>query len=88
MKIQGPNLAKLTAYHTQLQQQTDPKKKVSREDQLDISSTAKQLQETKKINTQRTEYVQEIKNAVESGQYKVDHEKVAQKMIDFWSKRL
>lgn len=85
MKIQGPNLAKLTAYHTQLQQQTGLKKTVKREDQLDISSEAKHLQETKLKNKQRAEYVQEIKNAVKSGAYKVDNEKVAQKMIDFWS---
>lgn len=85
MKIHGPNLAKLAPYQTQLKQ-TDPKKKVNREDQLDISSAAKQLQETKKVNTQRAEYVQNIKNKINTGQYEVDHEKVAQKMIDFWSK--
>lgn len=86
MKIQGPNLSKLTAYQTQLQRQTEAKKTVNKEDQLDISKAAKQLQESKVANTQRTEYVQEIKDAVKSGQYKVDHEQVAQKMIDFWSK--
>ncbi len=85
MKIQGPNLTKLAAYRAQLQQ-TDPKKKVNREDQLDISNAAKQLQESNKSNTQRAEYVQNIKKAIKSGQYEMDHEKVAQKMIDFWSK--
>lgn len=85
MKIQGPNLTKLTAYRAQLQQ-TDPKKKMNREDQLDISSAAKQLQKSDKANTERAEYVQNIKKAIKSGQYEVDHEKVAQKMIDFWSK--
>lgn len=85
MKIQGPNLTKLAAYRAQLQQ-ADPKKKVSQEDQLNISNAAKQLQESNKTNTQRAEYVQNIKNAVKSGQYEIDHEKVAQKMIDFWSK--
>lgn len=85
MKIQGPNLSKLVAYRSQLQQ-TDQKKKVNREDQLDISHAAKKLQESTKMNTQRAEYVQNIKKAVNSGQYEIDHEKVAQKMIDFWSK--
>lgn len=86
MKIQGPNLAKLAAYQTKSQQQSDPKKKVNREDQLDISSAAKKLQETKKASTERAEYVQNIKNKINTGQYEIDHEKVAQKMIDFWSK--
>jgi len=85
MKIQGPNLSKLTAYRAQLQQ-TDQKKKVNREDQLNISNAAKKLQESNKANSQRAEYVQNIKKAVKSGQYEIDHEKVAQKMIDFWSK--
>lgn len=86
MKIQGPNLTKLAAYRAQLQQQAEPTKKVNREDQLDISSAAKQLQESKKVNTQRAEYVQNIKSEIKSGEYEIDHEKVAQKMIDFWSK--
>ncbi len=85
MKIQGPNLTKLAAYRAQLQQ-TDQKKKVNREDRLNISNAAKKLQESNKANSQRAEYVQNIKKAVKSGQYEIDHEKVAQKMIDFWSK--
>ena len=86
MKIDGPNAARLTAYKNQLQQQTEPKKATNRKDQLNISSEAKQLQETKKTATKRAAYVENIKNAVESGQYKVNYEKTAQKMIDFWSK--
>lgn len=87
MKIQGPNVAKLNAYRTQLQQQTEQTKKVNREDQLNISSTAKQLQESKQAsNLEREEYVQNIKKKVTSGQYEINDEQVAQKMIDFWSK--
>ena len=85
MKIQGPNLTKLAAYRAQLQQ-ADPKKKVGREDQLDISKAAKQLQESNKVNTERAERVQNIKSEIKSGQYEINHEKIAQKMIDFWSK--
>lgn len=88
MKIQGPNLMKLAAYRTQLQQKADVKKDINREDQLNISKEAKQLQESKKKSHQeRAEYVQDIKNKVKSGQYEINYEKASQKMIDFWSER-
>lgn len=62
------------------------KKETSQKDQLEISSQAKQLQESGKAQASRQEFVQDIKNAVESGDYKINYEKTAQKMIDFWSK--
>lgn len=85
MKIQGSNLAKLAAYHTQLQQQTRQEKTENRKDQLNISNEAMRLQKNKQPDTERAEHVQSIKKAVQSGTYQVEAEKVAQKMIDFWS---
>ncbi|SET09429.1 anti-sigma-28 factor, FlgM family [Oceanobacillus limi] len=86
MKIYGPNSTNFNPYKNQLQKQSAYEKNVNQKDQLEISSAAKQLQESEKVHPKREAYVQEIKNAVESGEYKIDHEKTAQKMIDFWSK--
>lgn len=86
MKIQGPNLTNLNAYKNLIQKSTDHKQNVERKDQLNISSEAKQLQESKSMSKERATYVQEIKLAVESGEYQINHDKAAQKMIDFWSK--
>lgn len=61
-------------------------KETTKKDQVEISSQAKQLQEAKKPNEQRAKYVQEIKNAVQSGEYKIDVEATARKMIDFFTK--
>lgn len=86
MKIQGPNATNLNAYKNQLQKQADIKKSVDRKDQLDISNEAKKLQKTDKMSAKRSAYVQEIKHAVESGQYEVNSERTSEKMINFWSK--
>lgn len=87
MKIEGPNLTNLHAYQNKVNKQTDYKQGTAPKDQLNISSEAKHLQESKQINKERTAYVQEIKNAVQSGEYEVDFKKTAEKMIDFWSKQ-
>lgn len=86
MKIQGPNRANINAYQNQLHKPTEHKVDKNRKDNLEISKEAKQLLEKQKPNEARKAYVQEIKQAISSGAYKVDHEKTAQKMIDFWSK--
>lgn len=87
MKIYGSNQANFNPYQKQLQKQAEYKKEINQKDQLEISSQAKQLQEHTKPHTEREKYVQKIKNAVESGEYQVNHGKTAQKMIDFWSKQ-
>jgi len=84
MKIQGSN-PYVNAYK---KIHTPPAKKQesNQKDQLNISNQAKQMQETKHQEMKRSEYVKNIQHSVQSGEYKVDHEKLAQKMIEFWSK--
>ena len=86
MKINGPNQTNFNPYKQQLQKQTEVKKDIPTKDQIEISNQAKELQEKDKTSEKRASYVQEIKQAVDSGSYKVNPEKVAQKMLDFWSK--
>ncbi|UJL45346.1 flagellar biosynthesis anti-sigma factor FlgM [Virgibacillus sp. NKC19-16] len=87
MKINGSNHTNFNPYkNNQIQKQAEIKNDSNKKDQVEISSQAKQLLESEKTNAQRDSYVQEIKNQVESGEYKVNHEKTAQKMIDFWSR--
>lgn len=86
MKIQGPHFRSIHAYKKQLHQNKESHQKDLKTDDLEISSKAKQLQETNKASMKRSEYIQQIKNEIESGKYKIDYEKTAQKLIDFWSK--
>jgi len=85
MKIQGSN-PYVNAYKSQ-QQKHVPKKAVQPKDQIKISTEAKKLQQTD-IQLERSQYIAEIKQRVQSGQYEIDYEKTAQKMIDFWSKQI
>ncbi|GGB55301.1 flagellar biosynthesis anti-sigma factor FlgM [Virgibacillus dakarensis] len=86
MKIHGPNQTNFNPYKNHIQKQAEYKKDRNQSDQLEISKQAKQLQENSQPNAERAKYVQDIKQAVESGEYQVNPEKTAQKMIAFWSK--
>jgi len=67
------------------QQQKSMNKDVSEQkDKIDISQTAKSLQKHHKNEVDRTKDVEEIKQLVQSGEYKVNHEQLAEKMIQFW----
>ncbi|WP_188454140.1 flagellar biosynthesis anti-sigma factor FlgM [Virgibacillus oceani] len=88
MKINGPNQTNFNPYKNNIQKQTDLKKDIAQQDQLQISKQAKKLQENVKPNAERAAYVQDIKKSVESGEYQVDPEKTAKKMIAFWTKQL
>lgn len=84
MKIQGPNHTNFNPYKNQLHKQTEVNKEVNQQDKLQISSQAKELRDSAKPSAERTAYVEKIKNAVESGEYQVNYDKTAQKMIAFW----
>lgn len=84
VKIQGPN-PMLHAYKQQQHKQMD-KQTREQKDKIDISQAAKSLQESHQYEVERERYVQEIKEQVQDGEYKVNHEKLASKMIDFWKR--
>lgn len=86
MKIQGPNPF-INAYRNQQQKHVTKKDNNQKDDQLNISKEAKKLQKNDTHATERRERVAEIKKLVQSGEYKIDYNKTAQKMIDFWTKQ-
>lgn len=86
MKINGPNQTNFNPYKNQMQKQMDLKKDI-KQDQIEISSEAKKLLENEKTDPKREAYVQNIKDKVAAGEYKINYEKTAKKMIEFWSRR-
>ncbi|MCG5104028.1 flagellar biosynthesis anti-sigma factor FlgM [Oceanobacillus alkalisoli] len=86
MKINRSNQLNFNPYKQQLQKQTEMKKAAKRSDELQISKEALKLQEKDQPNNKRAEKVQEIKKQIENGEYKMNHEVTAQKMLDFWTK--
>lgn len=61
----------------------DVKKKA---DKVEISSTAKEMQSGTQLQLERQAKVDQLKIDVETGNYKVDPQKVAKSIIDFYSK--
>lgn len=85
MKIQGPN-PYVSLYRNQQQtQKIKPEKR--QKDELNISNEAFKLQQNDKM-IERKQYVEEIKARVQSGNYNMEYDKTAEKMIDFWTKRV
>ncbi len=84
MKIQGSNPI-LNAYQKQQQKVYDTKR-TEQKDKIDISQTAKSLQKNQQHEVNRQNQVQQLKEQVQQGEYKVNYEQLADKMIDFWSR--
>lgn len=57
------------------------------EDKVEISSVAKEMQQGSQFQIDRQAKVEQLKLDVETGNYKVDPQKVAKSIIDFYSKK-
>ncbi|SFQ24671.1 negative regulator of flagellin synthesis FlgM [Salibacterium halotolerans] len=85
------NINPLGSVNNPYQKNTDAKPQVRPEtqqqekDKLEISSQAKQMQQSGDIETARSDRIEELKNEVRSGNYKFDAQESAQKFLDFWS---
>jgi negative regulator of flagellin synthesis FlgM len=55
-------------------------------DKVEISSTAKEMQQVSQLEKQRQAKVEELKLQVENGTYKMDPRKSAKGIIHFYSK--
>ena len=86
------NIDKTTAssfvqsYQKQMQvSQVEKTRSIQKEDQLQISNQAKQMFESKtEIDVERQEKINTLKAQIQSGDYQVNSEKVAEKMHQFW----
>ncbi|QNG60251.1 flagellar biosynthesis anti-sigma factor FlgM [Metabacillus idriensis] len=87
MKINHLNSANINPYKRSIEKQADaaaqPAKK---QDQVQISNKAKELQEQNGIVQSRQEKVAAIKQQVESGTYTIDPKAIAQSLINHYQK--
>lgn len=56
-------------------------------DKIEISTAAKEMQQTSKIVTERQEKVAGLKMQVENGTYKVDPKEIAKSVYQFYFKK-
>ncbi|MFS0750797.1 flagellar biosynthesis anti-sigma factor FlgM [Oceanobacillus sp. 1P07AA] len=85
MKINGPNPTNFNPYKQSIQPKPEQKSDAYKKDQIEISSKAKQLQESAS-DPKRAAYLEELKNKIDAGEYKVDYDQTAQKLMNFWKK--
>jgi negative regulator of flagellin synthesis FlgM len=85
MKVNGTNFNKLNPYQKQLQKQTEIQKGKGTEDKIEISSKAQELLKGNPIKEARAQKVEQLKSDIQNGEYKVNFEQTAKKMIDFWT---
>ena len=85
MKIYNYGVNKVNPYQNQ-SLKTDQVKKstLNVTDQLEISSAAKDLQGIKSFADERAERIQQLKEQVQSGTYKVDAQKLASDLLKYY----
>jgi negative regulator of flagellin synthesis FlgM len=84
MKINNIGRFQVNPYKKQMEAQHV--EKTTKKDKVEISSEAKELLAENKISAEREQKVDAIKKQVQSGEYKVEPNTIAKKMIDFYSK--
>lgn len=86
LKINGTNHTNLNPYKNLVQKHDVLKKPIQKSDELQISNEAKSMLENHQPSADRIQRINTIKEAVQSGEYEIDFEKTADKMIDYWTK--
>lgn len=87
MKIYNYGVNKVNPYQNQsLKTEQVKKSTFNVTDQLEISSAAKDLQGIKSYADERAERVQQLKEQIESGNYRVDAQKLASDMLKYYRK--
>jgi negative regulator of flagellin synthesis FlgM len=85
MKIQKFNVPAINPYKAnELKAEQSKQKTQLKADKIEISSEAKQLSELSSYSVERNERIQEIKAQVDSGNYKIDAEKLAENLIKYY----
>lgn len=85
MKINNLGLSGINPYKKQINK-LDNAEKTTRTtvDKVEISATAKGMQQISSYASQRQEKIEALKIQVENGNYKVDAKEIAQSVINFY----
>jgi negative regulator of flagellin synthesis FlgM len=86
MKINNIGLNGINPYKKQMNKMAAVESKATKADKVEISSEAKQLQETSPVTVARQEKVEALAKQVQSGNYKIDANAVARSVYDFYTK--
>lgn len=85
-KPTGPFIIQSYQKQTQVSK-VEKTKPVQNEDQLQISQQAKEMFEKKAVDPARQEKLNALKAQIESGEYQVSADQVANKVYQFWFRK-
>lgn len=87
MKINNIGSSGINPYKRQMNKIDTAQKAVNNaSDKLEISATAKEMQQLSQVVQQRQARVEELKDQVQAGTYQVKPEEVAKSIVNFFSK--
>ncbi|MCA1031437.1 flagellar biosynthesis anti-sigma factor FlgM [Bacillus timonensis] len=84
MKINNLGPTGMNPYRKQMNKVASLGATTSKTDKVEISSAAKQLQETSPVTVARQEKIQALKQQVQSGTYEIDAKAIAGSVVDFY----
>jgi negative regulator of flagellin synthesis FlgM len=86
MKINNFGTNRINPYNRQINKMDELKKTEKPVDKVEISSTAKAMQQLSEVEQLRQKKVEELKVQVENGTYKPNPQDIAKSIIDFYGK--
>ena len=85
MKITSLNMNSINPYNKQLKNITTSEAKSKKQtDKIEISATAKEMSVSSKYSSERAQKVQQLKQQVQSGEYQVNTQKVAEDILKYY----
>ncbi|MCR6095059.1 flagellar biosynthesis anti-sigma factor FlgM [Salipaludibacillus agaradhaerens] len=83
MKINPAHSIQQYRKSQEAQQKVD-QNKINQSDKVQISEAAKKMAEGSEISPERQEHVNQVKQQIENGTYKINHQEIAKKLYEFW----
>lgn len=86
MKINNFGTHRINPYNRQMNKLDELKKTEKPVDKVEISSTAKAMQQLSDVEHQRAKKVEELKNEVQNGTYKLNPQEIAKSIFNYYHK--
>jgi negative regulator of flagellin synthesis FlgM len=84
MRINHLGSMDVNPYRRQFDKEMQAKKPLDKQDKLEISAAAKELQQVSQWTIERQEKVRKLKEQVQNGTYKIDPEAIAKSIYKFY----
>ena len=87
MKINQFGMPGMNPYRKQMEKQQTLENVNKKQDKVEISSAAKEMQQANQISNERQKKIEALKQQIQNGTYQVDKEAMAKGIVDFYLKK-